>query len=65
MSPVVKDDNPVPPFVEATGVERSRVTLPFVPPPESPVPAVTPEISPATFVALSLDLVKIFLLKLS
>ena len=32
---------------------RSKVTVPEVPPPLSPTPAVTPSISPASFVKLN------------
>ena len=40
------EDVPVPPFATDTGVDRFTVTVPDVPPPKSPVPAVTPVIEP-------------------
>jgi len=43
---------PVPPFAELTGLERLTVTFPLVPPPVSPVPAVTPVMVPLPPVAL-------------
>jgi hypothetical protein len=39
-------ETPVPPLVTDTGVLRDKVTLPLVPPPDNPVPAVTPVMVP-------------------